>query len=352
MSAQGYSRFVFPLLLAVVAGVVMLLDSYAIRAGAFRNSKNCYYQLAQPLPRPTDVIIIGSSRMRRGIDPNLLASLLGVSKHHVVNLGHPGYHYDFDYALIESLLPRWRFSLIIAEANFDLTPKQVYSSGGIGYSPDFVHFASYHQIVASVSLASDRPLVLRAYDDIQLISLKIETALRFVLTGHLQEVLSPTGEAGKMLRPNVCWSEGFDREVPRRAAEKVRQQKQALKEKFFDEHDDWFEEGYSDPTLFQDKPGWNQRNYLKRTVRLAHENDVLIAFVNLPLYFAWPPGPAFVKQFRTAIGAPLFVPSKELLYTFHAGGYHDRAHLLPPARAAFTLWLAQELSAEGLRPRR
>ena len=73
---------------------------------------------------------------------------------------------------------------------------------------------------------------------------------------------------------------------------------------------------------------------------------------NLPLYFAWPPGPAFAAEFRTTIGAPLLVPSKEMLYSFQDGGYRDRAHLYAPARAAFTLWLAQQLSAEGLRPRR
>ena len=212
MSAPGYSRFVFALLLALVAGVVMLVDSFAVRAGAFRNSKNCYYHLAQPQPRPTDVLIIGSSRMRRGIDPDLLASLLGVSKHRVVNLGHPGYHYDFDYALIETLLPHWRFSLIIAEANFNSAPRQIYNSGNVGYSPDFAHFASYHQILKSVSLASDQPVVLRIYDGIQLVTIKLETALRFVLTGHLQEVLN--ADAPIVSRPNICWTEGFDRDVP------------------------------------------------------------------------------------------------------------------------------------------
>jgi hypothetical protein len=350
MSAQGYSRFAFVLLLALVVGVVMLADSFAVRAGAFRTHKNCYYRLAQPLPRPTDVLIVGSSRMRRGIDPDLLAKLLGVGNHRVVNLGHGGYFYDFDYALIETLLPYWRFSLVIAEANFESNSRLKYYSGSIGYSPDFAHFASYRQILANVSAMSDQPLALRVYDGVQLIKFKIENSLRFVLTGHLQEVLSPNADA--VTRANICWAERFDRDAEGEAVESIKERRQRLREAFFDEHDDWFEPGYSDPPMFVGKPGRSQATYLRRTVRLARDNDVRIAFVNLPLYFVWPPGPAFTKEFRATIGAPLLVPSKEMLYTFQNGGYHDQAHLSSAGRAAFTVWLAQQLSAEGLWPRR
>jgi hypothetical protein len=341
-------RLVLCLILACAIGALAALDHLAVRAGIFPDP--CFYQLARSVPREVDVFIIGSSRMRRGIDPDQLAGLLGVPITRVINFGHGGSLIDADYLIVDELLRKGNIALVLVEANIepDLDPKTLVGISSQAYSRYFLHLATFRQILANPLIESDQPVILRLYDSVNLLFKKIESSFRFISTGRLRKLFSRKQNGDLADRPNICWHTRFDDGGPNPQLNKAAKSRAKMRRQFYAEHANWFEEGYFEPTLFVDKSRRVQIAYMRRIVQLADEHGSRIAFLNLRHYFIWPPGPEFAKEFERKIGAQILIPDKVWLQSIQEAGYRDRAHLTATGRAAFTTWLAQQLTSQGL----
>ena len=343
-------RLVLVLVFVCAIGVLLAMDSIAIRAGIFPDP--CFYRLAREIPSEVDVLIVGSSRMRRGIDPDQLASLLGIPKLRVVNFGHGGSVLDTDYLLVDDLLRTRHIALILVEANIEpkLDPKTQVGYSSYPFTRYFIQFATFRQLLTNPFIPSDQPVGLRLYDSLNLLSAKIESAARSTSSGRLSRLLWPRKNKNSDLvdRPNICWHSRFDDLEPGPQLQKAEGHKERRRREFYSAHADWLEGGFFMPVLFVDRERQIQVAYMQQIVRIADERGSRIAFVNLRPYFTWPPGPEFVTEFAERIGAPFLVPDKEWLQSIQQDGYHDPGHLSASGRAAYTAWLAQQLTTKGL----
>lgn len=344
-------RLILVLVFVCAIGALFATDSLAIRAGIFPDT--CFYKLANEVPSEVDILIVGSSRMRRGIDPDQLASLLGVPKLRVVNFGHGGSVLDADYLLVDDLLRTRRISLVLVEANIEpkLDAKIQVGYSTYPYTRYFIQFATLRQILVNPFVPSDQPFGLRLYDSLNLLLAKVESAARLASSGRPSRLLSRKKNKNSDLadRPNICWHARFeDAAASGPRLQKAENGKKRRREEFYSTHADWLEDGFFMPVLFFDRERQIQVAFMRQIVRLAEQHGSRIAFINLRQYFTWPPGPDFVKEFDEQIGAPLLVPDKEFLQTLQKSGYRDPSHLSASGRAAYTTWLAQQLTTKDL----
>jgi len=345
-------RLVLWVVLACTIGLLIALDSLVVRATIFPDT--CFYKLARALPKEVDILIIGSSRMRRGVDPDQLAHQLGISNLRVVNFGHGGSTPDADYLILDDLLRTRTISLILVEANieYELDARTLVGFSSYAVTRYFIQFASFRQLLAIPFFQSDQPIALRLYDTISLTSAKIESELRAMRSGRVQRLLwSKVNRHSDLAdRQNICWHHRFDDPPPGPLADKRVRALGRHRAAFYEEHADWLDEGFFEPVLFTNRQRRAQVDFMRRTVALAQDHGSRIAFVNLRRYFIWPPGPEFLREFDERVGAPLLVPDKQWLQTIQQDGYHDASHLAASGRTAYTTWLAEQLTSNGLWP--
>jgi hypothetical protein len=332
-------------------GALLATDSLAIRAGIFPDT--CFYKLAREVPSEVDVLIVGSSRMRRGIDPDQLASLLGIPKLRVINFGHGGSVLDTDYLLVDDFLRTRKIALVLVEANIEpkLDARTQVGYSTYPYTRYFIQFATLRQLLVNPFIPSDQPVGLRLYDSLNLLLAKMESAARSTFSGRLARLLWRKKNKNSDLadRPNICWHTRFEDGAASEARlQKAENGKKRRREEFYATHGDWLEDGFFASVLFVDRERQIQVAFMRQIVRLAEEHGSRIAFINLRQYFTWPPGPEFVKEFDERIGAPLLVPDKEFLQSIQQNGYRDSSHLSAAGRSAYTTWLAQQLTTKDL----
>lgn len=324
-----------------VAALVWQFDSLTIRVSALGNSHDCYLKLARDMPSRVDVLLIGSSRVRRGIVPELLGELLGSAKQPltVVNWGRPFRDPDLDLALFDTLTRDSTVTLAAIEVNVGerrpierLTNKTRSASA----APILARFDFLFTRFVTVE---GMGLVERLYELVSALRLKIEGASRILLTGRVGEKGDRTGaEAFDDSRPGICWLTQWN--SPSADSSKPPQKRRAA---FEARHGTWFADGYEEVSFLSDAVWARTVLTLKEIVHLANARGIDVVFFYQPEYFVWPPSPQFSVAFEKAIGAPLFVPDKSILNRLQDGGFKDASHLTARGREITTRWLADSL---------
>lgn len=339
--SRGRAAIVPAAVLAVSLGIVgvALANFDILRYANAHNTHYCYWKLSDRLSK-ADLVIVGSSRMRRGIDPDQLAELLSMKAKRVVNFGMPSRsmarNFVFVSDMVESPHPP---EALLVELSYDKLAFPTSDYRDYRYQPHFAGFGAVQVLAEDLGSKKHQSLVLRARDFLDLVMTKIETGVASVFTGKLNETLEYRMESE---RENICWRPKFDDPVKAM----VKKHKKARK-KFYSEHDDWFDEGFADLDALFDKTSLERdRYYLKQIVRMAKARGVALYFVLLPSYYTWPPPPEFASEFEARFRVPLIFPDKRKLKEITDGGYIDFGHLAPRGREIFTRFVADELASK------
>jgi len=326
--------------------LLIVADSTNIRFGMFGSSSHCYYRLATNFPANLDLLLIGSSRTRRGIIPDRLGELLSSDGKaaSVVNFGHPYADVALDLYLLDSLTRDHRVRRVLIEAYLD--------DGANGYSAqsmeEFASMLSYRRIVQSLH-DDTQPVPSRIYTFLNQLKIKITRSLQITLSGRVLKTLYDHDEID-WSRTNICWTKKLERAEKSEKKPKYVAEMKADRREFLSKHSGWFDKGYYQPALFTSSDNSWYVAALRKIVGLAKRRNIEIIFYYLPGYYDWPPSPAFAKEFQQRIGAPIVYPDKSLLRQLQDNGYQDSSHLTPAGREAFTPWLATSVQNAGRAP--
>lgn len=322
-------------------------DSESARFSAFWSQNPCYAKLVHRSKRDTDTLILGSSRVLMGIDPVILSRNEAVFGR-VANLGHNERSYSVDRLLLQEMIDAGAPKRVIIEAY--VPSDQIYAlergadcSGQACREPhsldkrlgSLVPYSRVRDYSVGTGLNGFRAAVLLTVN-------KIDHFAALVLSGRLlfQQTFArgrfnqSDGEVCLARRPGL-WS----RQPP--AAVGIRARYISAYRPV--NENDWLS-WRPDPTRFLDAPSTDaDRAELRRIVGLARRGGVEITFVYLPTIYVPPPSPAFARQFREQIGAPLLVPPPQTLLALQRGGFRDENHLNEQGRQVVSAWLSEQI---------
>jgi hypothetical protein len=288
-------RWRLGLLLVVCLGFAgfVLTDDAILRYASLGNSQHCLFRLAARLD-DAEVVILGSSRVRRGIDPDQLAERLGKNPQRVVNFGAPGQSFARSYVIARDLLEYKHAPVehLVVEANLTQwrTPRRSYADYQV--RPDFAAFASVADLFTDAGMKEGQSIVLRIRDLADMVLVKLDVALSAVMNGRLLVTLLYSPNVIDPTRTNICWARNFDGDQwPEEAA-----YQRAARDAFHATHGDWFGEGHDAmPRLFQDPTFSRDIAYLRRLVAMARQHGVMVHLVAVLDYYVWPPPPQFLE---------------------------------------------------------
>ncbi|MEQ1714394.1 MAG: hypothetical protein ABL907_00180, partial [Hyphomicrobium sp.] len=230
-------------LTCALATAVLLLtgfDSLAVRLSSLPVGNYCYYRLAQSLPVRTDVLLIGTSRVLQGIEPDELGkSLSGADRSAaVVNFAHPGHYLNFDYRLLEELLGRTQAGVVVIEVPFEIE-KQVQGKfqrprkegrkrnpnpvtldlkierprkegpkhNRNPVTPDLeIEASTFAQLLMPGENPAKLPTLALAYQTLRYVQTKIDRSMKLVLTGRVFGTLTNYRERPMDGRNNICYA--------------------------------------------------------------------------------------------------------------------------------------------------
>lgn len=343
---NAHYKFAFAGTLIATSLLLIITDSLNVRFGMFGSSSHCYYQLAIEFPADLDLLLIGSSRTRRGILPDQLGKLLGSDGNpaSVINFGHPYANVALDLYLLNSLTRHHRVRHVLIEAYLDENPD--------GYDAksmeQFTSMLSYRQIMQSLHDRS-QPILMRVYTLLNQLKIKITRSIQIVLSGRILKTLYDHDQID-WNRTNICWTRSLERAEKGKRKPKYVAEMEDSRREFLTLHASWFDAGYYQPRLFSEHDNSWYVSALQKMVEFAKRRHIEIIFYYLPGYYDWPPSPEFAKEFHKQIGAPIIYPDKALLRQLQNNGYQDASHLTPRGREFLTPWLATSIRRTGWTP--
>lgn len=196
------------LVFATGAALIALADAPFVRYASVGNSHVCAVQQMASLPQNLDVVILGSSRVRRGVGPNIIADVSGGRFTNVYNLARPGRDIVRNAIMFDELLDTGHtVDLLILEMDLDIIrhgrlPRWNWRPVSAGFAPwKYILLHSPHTTGAHIA---DPRIVLDG------LRLKLQQALKLSTTGIIASVLANPA-AGPT---TVCWQDDFDIDRP------------------------------------------------------------------------------------------------------------------------------------------
>lgn len=324
-------------------------------------SNACFLRLYTTLPPEARIAFIGSSRIRRGVQVDVVSKALDLPPAGVMNLGHPTDSLPLDYALMNRLTRDHPLDVIVFEvqarsaaledAEYGLLPRDYapirLSSGEVKLK--YVLGAPVRDQARLVFAVADNRL-LAAWDFSRLYAERIRQFIPSVVTQVKQAVL------GAPQQPQGA---------PHPATPRIRNEKRAQ---------DCFQARWDAPTetaqhgdakalrkkrLYRDFfPGWQdpaplgfltddrfdiERAVIRDMIALAERRGATPVFLYVPSMHV-PVTPDLATAFARDFGVSLLVPPPALHAALAAERqYYDNSHLNTAGRARFSAWLADQL---------
>lgn len=344
------------ILLAVAAAAIVLtvsFDSLAVRMSGLPVGNHCYYQLVRNFPDDVDVVLMGSSRMLQGVDPDELGKHLGEpgGPSRVVSIAHPGYLVSVDRILLQLLLQRTVPKIIVIETQLSIENenKPVHKDPALRRernkaNADAIYLvSSYRDLTEPVLRTSDLALVPWLHATLRDLQRKVDRSVKLTFAGRVAQTVTGANAREMDGRGNICFVKAWSDPLFYDPKPVELKRKAALKRSFERRNAEWLADGSSRAKL-RDK----QVALYRDTVQLAQRHGARVVFAHLPLYYVWPPGPEFRDAFEREIGAPIIWPDKFLLKRLQdENGYRDHSHLTPHGRQLTSAWLADVLGGLG-----
>jgi hypothetical protein len=318
-------------------GVIALADLPFVRHASVGNSHVCSVQQFTTLPQHLDVVVLGSSRMRRGVDPAAIAAASGGRYSAVYNLARPGRNTLRDAAIVDELLASGHtIGVLVVEADMDTLRRG--QRGAWSWRPGGAGFVTWGDILAHTPRTLnngkqvDPRLVLDGLRE------KLEQGILLVTTGIAEAAFTQRTDA----QIPVCWRDDFDTDRPGLGRLRLG----ALAHN---------RELYGDPltaydTTFKRIRGTRARvelQMLSRIRRDAEREHIEMIVVRPQGYMDPALAPEVVERLQRLV--PEFRYPPEPLVRAMATTHMDANHFGPEGRAIFSRWIAETALAEPSR---
>lgn len=339
---------------ALSLGVLALSFQLPGRTATLGNDQGCFRALYTRNHPNASVAMIGSSRIRRGFDPDRMAKLIGLSEMGVVNLGHPGTQPLFDFEVVQEMLVKERMSPdIILAGVVPVSWRQLeLERAAVGKLPfervalsngrvtvDGVAGAGFGTLAGLASQQEQNGL-MRIWNAVTLQARRLDSHVKLALGGRSTWSTYFVAAAVDKDRPNICFRKGWERD--KRLAGR-RQYKNNYKTAF----DGRLPEGDLDPHDFLTNPNYlAEREGLKRIAQLAQDRGIKAYAIYVPGVYTAQLPESFLESFEAEIGMALLTFPPYLRRTLGAKHYVDPTHLSPQGRQMASNWLAARLQAD------
>ncbi|MEM8751965.1 MAG: hypothetical protein AAGF90_03215 [Pseudomonadota bacterium] len=327
------------------------------RVSSLANSMACYRGLyfGDALDEAR-AVFVGSSRIRRGLDPDAFAAAEGWPEAAVANLGHPKSSAAFDAALARELAGRAPLELIVIEVS-PRSPEQVERehraarerraaadlplSSGVAEELFYVG-ASWGEMAAQVWRAAETP-ALGLWDLLRAGAARIERQLVYAARMRNVRQVFAADPAIDGAHGGWCMRRDWLGDEPRGE----------LQEELITRYRDAFgpdEAGrrWTDPApgryLTAPELGL-ARAALADLAAFGRARGIAVVGIYLPGVATPQPDPAFVDEVEAALGLPVLIPDEALRARLEDEFYDDNVHLNASGRRLLTAWLAERLRA-------
>jgi hypothetical protein len=348
-------RAVLALAFLASLGVLWVMTSPIGRSAGISNSQNCFQTLHHRTGKATpELLVIGSSRLRRGVDPDHLAEVLGFPPEHVINLAHPRTSLAYDYSVIRAQAEAHPVRHILFEFMVR-GPKLIELEKALDPIPspylplienradDLFLLGGRIRDQMRLLLTSDQPALAEGWEISRLLSERLARMMTLLATRQIFPKLTRPDPRMDTARHNICaargWSEETDKQQNGTPAAR------ALREAYRTT----FPRQTLDGLAYFESPEFERdRRVIEAVLDFARSRNIQIAFVYLPSIHVPVKGPALSARFKEIFSAPLLIPDPRTRSAMSNGGFYDNNHLNNKGRALFAEWLAREMRSHNI----
>ena len=350
-------RLVLILCFAIAVAIVVIAGSSLGRAIPFTREGHCLRGNFTAERPDAQIIAIGSSRIRRGIEADILTEAYDWPDGAVVNLGHPGISLPMDYSIIsdatETATPQVVvFGIVpvglgLRAAEREISPPRggtgravVLSSGRV--KQRYVMASSYPDLIRRAYTGADNILV-GTWDAVQLLSRRMQNFIPALIEGNVTRGLVPARSGYYVPRDYDCMRTRW--ENPSEDAQHggpAKRKKRADYLAFFTPGAEGAWEDPSPLSFFTDPKRRIDHRVIHDMVALGEERGFVPVFYYMPRV-AVPIDPQLATMFEDKFGASLLIPPEPLRRRMEQGFYVDTSHLNTKGRVVVGQWLAEAL---------
>lgn len=355
------------LLLALVfcLGAVLLGFTGSTKGGILTmvSWDTCFVRMWTDLPEEAKIVFIGSSRMRRGLQVDVISDTLGMPETGVINLGHPSPSMPLDLSIMDRLSAAHPLKVIV----FEVLPRspalrgleRSIDPGNTPVDPPLSFGVVNARYLLGADLSSIAQLILDHTDNRllaywqvarmwsarisytipkvpEVVWIQASSWIRPLLDPNYKGIFDPNRLQDCM---NLAWTDRSDQ--AQNGTRKGRKLKADYRAAF---------DGWEDPDplgFFDAEATFLDRAMINKMTRLARERSSIPIFFYLP-GIAVPVDPDLTKTFEATYGVPLWIPPPELRTELENGGFYDNSHLNNRGRDLLSIWLAAQLSKVSL----
>ena len=319
--------------------VLFVLETPLYRYGYTYELRRCAAHQVLHFPQRTDVVLVGSSRMMRGVDPNLMSETLGVS---VMNLGRSGFSTARTFAILTGLYEAGgRPGVVIMEAAMDEIRGQ--TENFLTWEAGAANVMSARQLIATSLDEEHNTLIpgLAAAASGMLSKLRggvLLIAANVVGFEDLGRAPLRYGLPANDTKPrNICVERSLDTPNTKLQAlyDKQRANRRARNEERFGNLETALETYFvSVDTSFVR----SELYYLDQIRALTRQHGSTLVVVRLHTYAAPPLAPKTIHNLQEIVPEFVVPPPDLIRQTWDY--FIDIGHFGPQARAIYTRWLS------------
>lgn len=348
------------LLLCFIAGVGILAISQSSygRVTVLGNSRSCYHHLLNSPPAEMKVLVVGSSRIRRGVVPEILSKHLGGTPRYVVNMAHPGPSLAYDYSLVEQASSNRALDAVVFElfatspaANaiereidpLDKADFNLRLSAGV-FERLYVVGAPLPDQIARIKRSPGGTL-LASWEISKIFAERLRNLIPLIISGRYFPEMFMKDKEIDTRRETVCWQKIWDSpdDLLQHGNAAARKLKEGYARAFLPQEDGSI---WTDPAplgFLQAPESAEPRRIAAELVKLGQERNFTPVFLYLPSIYIPVQAEALRAEFRKTFGADLLIPDQSTRKQLEDGGYYDNSHLNAVGRVTFSEWLGEAL---------
>lgn len=325
------------LILCGAATFVWWIDRPNVRYAFVGGGWECSVRQFMNLPsEQIDMIAIGSSRVRAGLDLNLVASLSNGEVQSAYNFSRTGISAMRNYVLFRDLLEKGiRLKYAYVEIDTEAFLKERDYQLGVYRDVGFLKFSDLRHLYHAYPSAS---LSQRIHTVAANSMKKVGDALILVLSGRVSEANAGSEEEA----PHVCWRPYYDTKTPRKEAA-IAKRRAEFEERY---GDIWTVE-YDVVQDFETASGEVETYGFNLIRELAADNDVVLVSGRHWRAYEPPISQASLSALQERF--PEFIHPDHDFVRSTWGDYVDTTHMFAGSRERFSRWLAEQVFAPEVR---
>lgn len=320
--------------LVAAAAFVWWTDQPAVRYAFVRGGWQCSVQQFVNLPRDVDMIAIGSSRVRAGLDLNMVAARSGGQVSQPYNFSRTGRSPMRNYVIFRDIVERGT-DLKFAYVEIDTAAFADTTQGQPLAVDRDVGFQRYGDILQVFHAFADRPVLERAHNIAAQSLKKIGDSIVFLFSGRIAEANSQNGEPA----PHVCWREYYNTKTAGKTR-RIEKQKADYEATFGDL---WVAESDTVKS-FRSRRAVLEAYYFGLVRDLARKHGIKL--VTSRHWRAYEPPLTAASLAELKLRFPEFIyPEADFVRSTWAD-FLDATHMFAGSRERFSHWFADQLFAQ------